>query len=236
MRRFVVFGRPEAVVAVVLWIAHTYAIGIAEATPYLAVTSPEKGSGKTRLLECVGLLARSRPPIFIIPTASTIYRMLEADPEAPLLLDELDAVFHDRTDKYEEVRSIINAGHRRGATVPRTVSVGNKHAVQFFPVFGPKVLAGIGQLPDTVVDRSIPIRMLKRKRSEPVEKFRAVAAGREAKPVAGALAAAVVPQPSALSPTCPMSYPIAPPMPGSRCSPWLTLPVRAGRVGLARLP
>ena len=184
LRRFVVFGRPEAIVAVVLWIAHTYALDSADATPYLAVTSPEKGSGKTRLLECLRLLARGRPEIFIIPTASTIYRMLEADPDAPLLLDELDAVFRDRSDKYEEVRAIINAGHRRGAKVPRTVSVGNRHEVQMFPVFGPRALAGIGKLPDTVADRSIPIRMLKKKRSETVEKFREAGASREAEPIA----------------------------------------------------
>ena len=132
-----------------------------------------------------------RPSIFIIPTASTIYRMLEAAPTTPLLLDELDAVFRDRSDKYEEVRAIINAGHRRGATVPRTVTTGNRHEVQFFPVFGPKVLGGIGKMPDTIADRSIPIRMLKRKRSETVERFRQAHAAREAEPIAAMLAAAV---------------------------------------------
>lgn len=197
LRRFVVFGRPEAVVAVVLWIAHTYAVERADATPYLAVTSAEKGSGKTRAMECLRLLAYGRPSIFIIPTASTIYRMLEADPSMPLLLDELDAVFKDRSDKYEEVRALINAGHRRGATVPRTVTTGNKHEVKFFPVFGPKVLAGIGKLPDTVADRSIPIRMLKRKRTETVEKFREAHASREAEPIAAALAAAIAASPPA---------------------------------------
>jgi hypothetical protein len=191
LRRFVVFGRPEAIVAVVLWIAHTYALERADATPYLANTSPEKGSGKTRLLEVLRLLARGRPGIFIIPTASTIYRMLEADSSAPLLLDELDAVFKDRSDKFEEVRAIINAGHRRGSTVPRTVSIKNKHEVRFFPVFGPKVLSGIGKLPDTIADRSIPIMMIKKKRSERVEKFREAHASRDAQPIAWALQAAI---------------------------------------------
>jgi hypothetical protein len=207
LRRFVVFGRPEAVVAVVLWVAHTYAMDAADATPYLAVTSPEKGSGKTRLLECVGLLARSRPQIFIIPTAATIYRMLEADPSAPLLLDELDAVFRDRSDKYEEVRALINAGHRRGATVPRTVTTGNKHEVRFFPVFGPKVLAGIGKLPDTVADRSIPIRMLKKKQTELVEKWRGRAAGREAERIALSLEGAIQDAPPALEAIVPNELP-----------------------------
>ena len=61
-----VFGRPEAVVAVVLWIAHTFALEFADATPYLAITSPEKGSGKTRLLESMGpklLVVGERPSI-----------------------------------------------------------------------------------------------------------------------------------------------------------------------------
>jgi hypothetical protein len=207
LRRFVVFGREESVVAIVLWIAHTYAVASADATPYLAATSPEKGAGKTRLLECLGLLAHGRPNIFIIPTAATIFRMLEADPETPLLLDELDAVFGDRSDKYEAVRVLINAGHRRGATVPRTVSKGTKHTVQFFPVFGPKVLAAIGKLPDTVADRSIPIRMTKRKPSEVVEKFRHARASREAEPIALALAAAITSMPPAREANVPDELP-----------------------------
>ena len=128
-----------------------------------------KQSGKTRLLECLGLVAHGCTGIIITPTASTIYRSLEATPETTLLLDELDAVFRDRSDKYEEVRAVINAGHRRGATVPRSVpGPKNSWVVKHFPVFGPKALAGIGKLPDTVTDRAIPVRMLKRKRTEQV--------------------------------------------------------------------
>ncbi len=102
---------------VVLWIAHTHALESADATPYLAISSPEKQSGKTRLLECLALLANGASGIAVAPTASTIFRTREATPDATLLLDELDAVFRDRSDRYEEVRAVINAGHRRGATV-----------------------------------------------------------------------------------------------------------------------
>src|SRR5690606_30113045 len=119
--RYVVLARPEAVVAIVLWVAHTHAIEHADATPYLRISSPAKQSGKTRLLECLAHLARGCAGILIAPTASTIYRSLEATPGSTLLLDELDAVFADRSDRFEEVRAVINAGHRRGATVPRSV-------------------------------------------------------------------------------------------------------------------
>jgi hypothetical protein len=67
--------------------------------------------------------------------------------------------------------------------------------VKHFPVFGPKALAGIGKLPDTVTDRAIPVRMLKRKRAEQVEKFRHRTASEEAAPIATALMAALVAQP-----------------------------------------
>jgi Protein of unknown function (DUF3631) len=198
LRRYVVLARPEAVIAVVLWIAHTHALQYADATPYLAISSPEKQSGKTRLLECLALLAHDCSGIAITPTASTIFRTLEATPEAALLLDELDAVFRDRSDKYEEVRACINAGHRRGATVPRSVpGPKNSWVVKQFPVFGPKALAGIGKLPDTVTDRAIPIRMVKRKRSEPVAKFRVRTVRENAAPLVAALAAALAAQPPA---------------------------------------
>jgi Protein of unknown function (DUF3631) len=208
LSRYVVLARPEAVVAVILWVAHTHALGYADATPYLAISSPEKQSGKTRLLECLALLAHGCSGIAITPTASTIYRSLEASPGATLLLDELDAVFRDRSDKYEEVRAVINAGHRRGATVPRSVpGPKNTWLVKQFPVFGPKALAGIGKLPDTVTDRAIPVRMLKRKRSEPVEKFRVRTATGEAAAIAAGLVAALAAQPPAIEADLPAELP-----------------------------
>ena len=208
LSRFVVLARSEALVAVVLWVSHTYAIEHAEATPYLAISSPEKQSGKTRLLECLTLLAHDCDGIAITPTASTIFRTLEATPEGTLLLDELDAVFRDHSDKYEEVRAVINAGHRRGATVRRSVpGPKNTWIVKQFPVFGPKALAGIGKLPDTVTDRSIPILMLKRKRTEPVERFRQRTVREEAAPIVAALAEALAAQPPALEAEIPAELP-----------------------------
>jgi hypothetical protein len=49
---------------------------------------------------------------------------------------------------------------------------GAKMSIVEFDVFGAKALAGIGRLPDTVSDRAIPIRLRRRSRTEPVERFR----------------------------------------------------------------
>jgi hypothetical protein len=49
----------------------------------------------------------------------------------------------------------------------------NKTTLETFPVFCAKAFFGIGDfLPDTLVDRSIPIRLERRTREEPVERFR----------------------------------------------------------------
>ncbi len=185
-------------IAVLLWVAHTHALEHADATPYLAVSSPAKQSGKTRLLECLSLLAFGNGGIQVAPTASTIFRTLDATPGAALLLDELDAVFRDHSDRYEELRGVINAGHRRGATVPRNVpGPNNTWVVKAFPVFGPRALAGIGRLPDTIADRSIPIRMVKRKESEPLDRFRHRDARAEAEQLVADVVAALKANPPA---------------------------------------
>src|SRR4051794_37449064 len=48
VRRYSVVS-PYQSLAVALWTLHSHAVDAAEATPYLAVTSAEKQSGKTRL-------------------------------------------------------------------------------------------------------------------------------------------------------------------------------------------
>src|SRR5205823_254720 len=55
-------------------------------------------------------------------------------------------------------------------TVPRCVGATSK--IINFRVYCPKVLAGIGTLPDTVADRSVPIRLARRTRNEVVADFR----------------------------------------------------------------
>ena len=168
LKRFVEFQSPHQVIAVALWVAHTYAVEAAEATPYLGITAPEKRSGKTRLLEVLELLV-ARPWRAILPSEAVVFHKINAD-RATLLLDEVDAIFKDRGAKHEGLRAMLNAGYRRGAKIPRCLTKGG--TTQDFDVFGPKAIAGIGDLPDTVADRSIPIRLVRRTPDENVERFR----------------------------------------------------------------
>ena len=71
---------------------------------------------------------------------------------------------------YEWPSALLNAGYKRGATIPRCV--GADYEVVDFPVFCPVALAGLGSLPETILSRSIIIRMRRRAPHEQVESFR----------------------------------------------------------------
>jgi hypothetical protein len=99
---------------------------------------------------------------------AALFRAIE-DLSPTLLLDEADAVFKAR--EREELRGLLNAGYRRGAVAYR-MGGKNRSELQLFKVFSAKVFIGIGDfLPDTLIDRSIPIRLERRTREEPIERF-----------------------------------------------------------------
>jgi Protein of unknown function (DUF3631) len=153
-----------------LWVVHGHALDAAGMTPYLAITSPEKRSGKTRLLEVLALLVHEPLSTANISDAA-LFRVVDRQ-RPTLLIDEVDAIFGNRGREREELRGLLCAGYRAGATTHRMG--GPKHTeLQTFSVYCAKAFAGIGDcLPDTVSDRSIPIRLKRRTRDEQVERFR----------------------------------------------------------------
>jgi Protein of unknown function (DUF3631) len=101
-------------------------------------------------------------------TPSTLFRAIEQW-KPTLVVDELDAFISGN----EELRGILNAGHTRGlAYVLRNVRVGGGYEPRRFSVWGPKALAAIGRLPGTLDDRSITIKMRRRKKNEKIDRVR----------------------------------------------------------------
>lgn len=186
--RYLVLPGEAERTAIVLWIAHTHALDGAHATPYLLFLSPEKRAGKTRALELLELLtARSWRVTGM--TEAVLFRKIAQD-RPTLLLDEIDAIFGSGTERTQPLRGILNAGNRPGVSVARCV--GEKgDQLRDFPVYCPKALAGIdsGNLPETIRDRSISIRMRRKTGSEPVERFRYRHAEERAEGITAGLAA-----------------------------------------------
>jgi hypothetical protein len=184
VRRFVVMS-PAQADAVAVWTLHTHCFAAAAQTPYLAISSAEKRSGKTRLLEVLELLV-ARPWLTGRVTAAVLARKVDA--EGPtLLLDESDAAFKGEKEYAEALRGLLNTGHRRGGKSTVCVGQGAELSYKDFSTYCPKAIAGIGKLPDTVADRSLPIRLERRAPGEQAERFRRRDAQMEAEPLRQAL-------------------------------------------------
>jgi hypothetical protein len=168
VRRFVVMS-PAQRDAVALWVLHTHAIEAADRTPYLTALSALKRSGKSRLLEVLKLLVREPLPTANISDAA-LFRAIE-EKKPTLLLDEIDAIFGPKARDREDLRGMLNAGFERGGVTHR-MGGPRMSTLETFSVFCAKVFAGIGQLPDTIGDRAILIRLERKTRDEPVERFR----------------------------------------------------------------
>jgi putative DNA primase/helicase len=93
-----------------------------------------------------------------------LFRVIEAY-KPTVLADEYDSWLKDN----EELRGLLNSGHRRGGQALRCE--GDDHQVRRFNVFGPAVLAGIGALPATLHDRSIVVRLERAKPGESRKQF-----------------------------------------------------------------
>jgi hypothetical protein len=171
--RFCALPVEHAYTAVTLWAAHAHALEAFDSTPRLAFLSPEPGSGKTRALEILTLLV-PRPMHAVNATPAALFRSV-ADPAArrTILFDEIDTVFGPKAKEHEELRGLLNAGHRRSGVAYRCVGEGTRQEVAAFPAYAGVALAGLGQLPDTILTRSVVIRMRRRAPHEHIEPFRA---------------------------------------------------------------
>jgi hypothetical protein len=121
-------------------------------------------------------IARTAAPA---PSEAVLYRKIERD-HPTLLLDEVDTIWRGgggRNDNHDGLRALLNAGNESGVRVPRCAGPRGEQLVDF-DVNCPKVLAGIGQLPETVADRSILVAMKRRTKRERVERFRRRELGR----------------------------------------------------------
>jgi len=172
LSRFIAYPSEHARVAHVLWLAHTHAMDAWESTPRIAFLSPEPGSGKTRALEVSELLV-PRPVEAINVTPAYLFRKV-ADPEGlpTILFDEIDTLFGPRAKENEEIRGILNAGHRRGAMAGRCAVKGKTVVTEELPAYCAVAVAGLGALPDTILTRSVVVRMRRRGPTETVEPYR----------------------------------------------------------------
>lgn len=136
-----------------LWALMTWVFEKFDVIPYVVVTAPVKGAGKTQLAELVARLSYD-PVEWGSATPATMYRRLgEKGGRMSLFIDEAESLGSETTGA---LRSVLNVGFRRGGKVARTGAGGK---VEEFPAFCPKMIVLIGHVFDTLNDRSIVLSL-----------------------------------------------------------------------------
>ena len=164
-----------AAVAIALWIILTFLVEVLWIAPRLAISSPTKRCGKTTLLEILLFLVRRPLPVANITPAS-VFRSIEKW-QPSLLVDEADTFIQNR-----QLRGILNSGHCR-ATAQVVRCDGEDHEPRLFSTFGLVAIALINRLPETLEDRSIVIKMRRKRKGEKVCRFRRDHVGGELEPL-----------------------------------------------------
>lgn len=190
LARFVAYPNPHALHAHAAWIMHTHVVDCFENTPRIAFLSAEPGSGKSRALEVTEPLITD-PVLTVNVSVSYLFRRIavaEGEPLPTVLFDEVDAVFTKRAgESTEELRGMINSGYRRGASTGRAVVKGKEITTEEWPTFCPVALAGLDDLPDTIMTRAVVVRMRRRSPTERVEPYRRRVTASEAASLRGDL-------------------------------------------------
>jgi hypothetical protein len=166
IRRYVVAENAD-IVAIALWCVHAHAIDAFAISPFLNLSSPEKGCGKSTTLTVVSYVL-PRPLLSASVSPASIFRAIELY-KPNFLIDEADSF----ENLNEDLRGLLNASHLR-ASAQALRTVGDDHEPRMFSTWCPKAISLIGRLPPTLEDRSLVINMRRRKAGEVCERFSAI--------------------------------------------------------------
>jgi hypothetical protein len=169
LNRYTCFANEEQAVACALWAAHTHVFEEFQYTPYLHIFAPEPRCGKTNLMESIGFVSARQIKIGQ-SSDSAFFR--EVDEKRPTLLwDEVDNLFRDN-DRTSTLLGMLNIGFKAGAQVMRNKNFGRQR--EYFNVFCPKIMTGIGKIPAALRSRCIDLKLVRQTKQEKakVEKYR----------------------------------------------------------------
>ena len=162
------------------WIVHTYAYELRNVCTYLGIESPIKRCGKTTLMTVISELV-NRPEAAANISPPAFFRVID-EMRPTLFIDEADMCLPGNT----QLRGILNAGYsRKMAYVLRVTNeraqngeLSDKNSkvkgsrLARFSCWGPKVIAQIGHLPETLADRCIVMRMQRKLPTDPCQRLR----------------------------------------------------------------
>ena len=140
--RYARFPSQAALDAVTLWTAHAHmrdadGVLVFRATPRLYLLSSEPGSGKSHVLELIGMISPACFGLDLEPSMAGLAHSI-AKEHATILLDEGDVLFGAGARK-SSVRAVVNGGYTRHGTVLN----GKGAKATRIPVFGALAMAAL---------------------------------------------------------------------------------------------
>jgi putative DNA primase/helicase len=148
--------------AAALWVVFAHAQDFFVYAPLLIVLSPIRRCGKTKLQEMLARLS-PRPQSMSGITAAALARLVEKD-RPTVFIDEFDAIANGNRELSESLRGQLNSSfNKSSAHILKSVPLpGVGWEVRRFSTWAPTCVAGIGQVPNTVADRSVIIRLTRK--------------------------------------------------------------------------
>lgn len=153
-----------------LWTVYTWCAPAFSTSPFLHICSAERQSGKSVCLKLLSMLCYtqyygiySSPGVFV---ETMLFLNLKPDKRPVVLLDDCHDVLTGV--KGEPATLLLSASFNKGSCY---TSRGENRKVDEYELFCPKAFAGSGHLPASLADCCIPIRLKRRKPSEPVQRF-----------------------------------------------------------------
>ena len=176
IKRHVVLN-DHAAAALAVWVLHSYTFELRDAVAYVAIESPEKRCGKTTLVSVLAAMAH-KPLIASNITVGALFRAIDSC-SPTLFIDEADTFLAGNS----AMRGIINSGNTwRTAYVlrlskakqnrprleppPMPAVEAGETGLKRYSCWCPKVIALIGEVPDTIADRSIVVKMSRKLTTE----------------------------------------------------------------------
>ncbi len=153
-----------------VWTLGTYMYPIFTAYPYLRISSPEPGCGKSLLGEIIANLSFNGE-LMVSPTEANMFRLPEAQ-RGTQVWDEVENQHEAEKGRLLAMKAVLLNGYRSGGAVTRQErgKKGEFNTVRFH-VYVPRVLIGLTDLPQVVQQRTIELTLHRRHAGEQVERY-----------------------------------------------------------------
>ncbi len=141
------------VLPLALWTIATHTWPTFDCFPYLVITAYVKRAGKTRLMELLTMTSANGKP-FSPDSPASMFRAIHDESKPTVFIDEAEKLNQEQ----HPAREFLNKGYKRGQTISRFIG----GEVVDFECYCPKAFVLIGDVYDTLRDRSIVVTMRRR--------------------------------------------------------------------------